>query len=238
MCLEGAFALLSQAATVWASGERLGACWFAMASTVEPGGLASELTQALLQRSHVLWPADLLVRMGPMTRLKGCGPHHSSNSRLPMPIILVQVGWPIEDLHSWANSIAVKASELLTAAQHTPVAVETVIGVLLAATHGWPEWAHAEASPQPGRPPVQQLALVTALSHQLKFAAILQSNAVRYGSLHPLLSDHTVLRSLMYFVHPGSGWLKRSCAQHRHAAHMNRLCQTCNSWSGRPLSAS
>ncbi len=156
-----------------------------------------------------------------------------------MPIILVQVGWPVEGLHSWASNIAAKASELLTAAQNTPVAVETVVGALLAATHGWPQWAHADVSPHPGRPPVQQLALVNALSHQLEFAAILQSDAVRYGYLHPVLFDHnTVFRSLMHFVHPGSGWLKRSCAQHRHSAHMSRLCQTCNSWSWIPLSAS
>ena len=100
-----------------------------------------------------------------------------------MHMIPGQVGIQDEDIvRTWANVTAQKASELLKAAQNTSVAVETAIGALLAATDGWPRWARAEVSSQPGRPPAQQLALVTALSHRLGFAAILQSGAVRYES--------------------------------------------------------
>jgi len=141
-----------------------------------------------------------------------------------MHSILVQVDWPIEDLHSWASNVAVKASELLTAAQHTPVAIEMVIGVLLAATHGWPHWAHADLSPQPGRPPVQQLALVNALSHQLNFAAILQSDAVRYGYPHPRFYDYNRVQVADAFRAPRQ-WLAQEilCSAQTRSPHEQAL---------------
>lgn len=85
-----------------------------------------------------------------------------------------------EQLCHWAESCARKASELVKAAGHLSEAIETVVGVLLAASHGWPRWAHAEVCSEHGRPPTQQLALVDALSRRLSFSAMLDSGPVRY----------------------------------------------------------
>ena len=88
------------------------------------------------------------------------------------------------ELLHWAETCAQKASELVQAAGAE--ATETVVGVLLAASNGWPRWVPVACCSEPGRPSSQQLALVDALSRRLGFTAMLHSSPVRYEMESPV----------------------------------------------------
>ena len=86
-----------------------------------------------------------------------------------------QVSFESENLSSWAEQYAQKASEVVNAAAQISNVAERVAGILLAPSDGWPHWAHAGASSMPGHPPAQQLALVYALSQRLAVDSVLHS---------------------------------------------------------------
>ena len=84
-----------------------------------------------------------------------------------------------DEIAAWARSCAEKADDLIKAAGYTADALETAVGVLLSSSDAWPCWVHAGDPSQAGRPPAQQLELVSALSHRLSFATMLHSSSVR-----------------------------------------------------------